>query len=131
MQWFERKHHAGRITWSYLTMHQLSPAAYQMYHFQEDPSTVIIISHYPSPKISSPSWIVQKRHFWRQASGRAPCSVTHSLVSTCDSKCPFYRPAWLMEMHTLHFTAHHTFLTAALPTFLPFRICFSHACDIG
>lgn len=77
MHWFERKHHAGRIIWSRLTLDQLSPAACQMYHFQADPSTVIVISHCPSPKISSPSWIVQKRQFWRQASGSAPCSVTH------------------------------------------------------
>lgn len=47
-----------------------------------DPSTIIVISHCPSPKIPSPFWIIQKRQFWEWASGNAPCSITHLLVSS-------------------------------------------------
>lgn len=86
--------------------------------------------HVPSPisKLFSPSWITQKRQFWTQASGNDPCFITHLSLSV-DSKCPSSKPGSWKCTHCI--SQLSTFLTAALPTFLPFCICFSHARDIG
>lgn len=127
MHWFERKYHAGRIIWSRLTMDHLSPVACSMYNFQADPSTVIVILHCPCPKLSGPSWIIQKTQFWRQAFGSAPCSVTHLLVSARDSKCPFYRSGlWKCTCCISQLTTH-SLLQPFLPSFLFASVLHMHA----